>query len=330
MARPLRIEYPGAIYHVMARGNARQAIFTDDADRQKLLKNLEDTVLRCGWELFSFVFMPNHIHLFLCTPRPNLSGGMQRLLSTYASGYARRHGRQGHLFQGRFKAELVEDESYFWTVSRYIHLNPVRGKHPGVSHPRDWAWSSYGGYADGGRRLSWVAYDGLLEAWEGGWGGTDAAAAYRRYVEQGLETPPENPFSRAVHGWLLGGEGFVDRIGKLMKSPRYGDEVPRARLLGSVKVERVWEAVIGHYRIDPEVLSTRGEGHMGRAVAAWLARRLTSVTLRELSDRLGLGRPESVSNLTRRVEGEMAKNEKLRQEIATIESQILHKTKNKV
>ena len=118
MARPLRIEYAGAIYHVMPRGNAGQAIFKDDVDRQNLFDGLEDTVIRCGWELFSFVFMPNHIHLFFRTPRPNLSRGMQRFLSSDANRYAKRHRCPGHLFQGRFKDELIEDESHFWSVSR--------------------------------------------------------------------------------------------------------------------------------------------------------------------------------------------------------------------
>ena len=291
MARPLRIEYAGAIYHVMSRGNARQAIFRDDTDRQELLEDLEGTVVRCGWELFSFVFMPNHFRLFFRTPRPDLSRGMQRLLSTYASGYARRHRRPGHLFQGRFQVELIENESHFWTISRYIHLNAVRGRRPLVSHPRDWPWSSFPGYADKRKRMSWVAYDTLLDAWQGGSGGSSPVAAYRRYVEQGLQTPPENPFDKAVHGWLLGGKGFVNRIRKKMKSPRFADEVPRARSLRSVTVESVFTAVTRHYKVDPEVLSSRGDGHIARAVAAWLARRLSSATLRELSVLLGLGRP---------------------------------------
>ena len=164
MARPFRIEYAGAIYHVMSRGNARQAIFLNDDDRERILKDLEDTVVRCGWELFSYCLMPNHFHLFFRTPRPNLSRGMQRLLSTYANGFAKRHRRPGHVFQGRFKGELVEDESYFWTVSRYIHLNPIRGRRPLVNHPRDFPWSSYRGYADKRKRLSWLAYDILLAA----------------------------------------------------------------------------------------------------------------------------------------------------------------------
>ena len=142
----LRIEYPGAIYHVMARGNGRQDIVRDDRDRQRWLDTLERTVNVLRWELFAFVLLSNHFHLFLRTPLPNLSRGMQRLLSGYAIGWARRYRRSGHVFQGRFRAELIEDESYFWTVSRYLHLNPVREP---VDHPQDWPWSSYPGYASG-------------------------------------------------------------------------------------------------------------------------------------------------------------------------------------
>ena len=130
MARPLRIEFAGASYHVMSRGNARQAIFQDDGDRQRLCSRLEASVQRFGWRLMTFVFMPNHLHLLLRTPEPNLARGMQFVLSGYANWYAKRHQRPGHLFQGRYKGELIEDDSYFWTASRYIHLNPVRGRRP--------------------------------------------------------------------------------------------------------------------------------------------------------------------------------------------------------
>lgn len=104
---------------------------------------------------------------------------------------------------------MIEDESYFWTVSRYVHLNPVRGKRPLVEHPRDWPWSSYPGYAQRRQRLEWMAYDVLHSAWQGEMGGSDAAAAYRRFVEQGLADPPANPFRDAVDGWLLGSKEFV-------------------------------------------------------------------------------------------------------------------------
>ena len=112
MSRPLRVEFPGAIHHVMCRGNGRQQIFHDDGDYQRLLDGLALTVNRYGWETFSFVMMPNHFHVFLRTPQPNLSRGMQYLASGYANWYAKRHRRPGHLLQGRFKSELVEDETY--------------------------------------------------------------------------------------------------------------------------------------------------------------------------------------------------------------------------
>ena len=157
-------------------------------------------------------FMPNHLHLFLSTPRPNLSRGMQYLVSGYANWHAKRHRRPGHLFQGRFKSELIEDESYCWTVSRYVHLNPTRGKAPLAIHPRDWPWSSYRGYAQRRHRVRWMAYDVMYSAWRGEVGGSDPEAAYRRFVEAGLAKPPQNPLRPAVHGWLVGSQGFVDRI----------------------------------------------------------------------------------------------------------------------
>ena len=123
MARPLRIEFPNAIYHVMARGNGRQRIFHADADYQRMTDGLAKTVSRTGWQVFAFVWMPNHIHLFVRTPKPNLSVGMQYLLSGYANWYAKRLQRAGHLFQGRFKAELVEDESYFWRAASHNILD---------------------------------------------------------------------------------------------------------------------------------------------------------------------------------------------------------------
>ena len=128
MARRLRIQYSDAIYHVMARGNGRQDIVQDDADRGRLVACLERAVRRSGWSLYAFVFLTNHLHLVLKTPRPNLAKGMQLFLSSYANGWARRHRHCGHLFQGRYRTELVEDETYLWVLTRYVHLNPGPGR----------------------------------------------------------------------------------------------------------------------------------------------------------------------------------------------------------
>ena len=323
MARPLRIEYEGAIYHVMARGNGKQRLFHREGDYQRMVDGLEKTVERTGWEVFAFVWMPNHIHLFFRTPRPNLSRGMQYLLSGYANWYARRHQRSGHLFQGRFKGELIEDEAYFWNVSRYLHLNPVRGKRPLVEHPRDWPWSSYRGYARKAAQVDWIRYDQLYAAWQGETGGHHPEAAYRRFVESGVTNPPPSPLETAREGWLLGGEEFAARVKRLMKRPQHVDEVPQWKRL-ELRAVDVMQAVAGFYNVSCEAYATRRSSAPGRNLAAYLAHRRTTATLRELAELFGLGHPDSVSNLIRRAEKELAESKRLQSDLENIERLFLN------
>jgi REP element-mobilizing transposase RayT len=220
MPRRRRIEFEGAIYHVTARGNARQRIVRDDADRRRLIGGLEHAVVRYGWELLCYVVMGNHLHLLLKTPRPNLGAGMQSFLSGYAISAGRRWRRLGDLFQGRYRSEMIEDETYYWTVSAYIHLNPVRaGSAP---RPEQWEWSSYPGYRDARRAQPWVAHNVMLAAWQADQGGRDPRGAYVRFVEGGLANPPPPPFREAVGGWILGSERFVARLRSQVGSKRGG------------------------------------------------------------------------------------------------------------
>ncbi|NQU22945.1 MAG: transposase [Candidatus Nealsonbacteria bacterium] len=321
MARPLRIEYAGAVYHITARGNARQEIVIEDGDRRRLEEGLARTVVRYGWELLAFVFMTNHLHLLLRTPQPNLSAGMQYFLSGYANWFARRHQRPGHLFQSRFKGHLIEDESYFWEVGRYVHLNPLRTRRPLADHPRDWPWSSYRGYARRRDRVDWVAYDALLSAWHGQTGGPDPARAYRKFVEAGIERRPENPFRRAAFGWLLGSDEFVDRLRRRLAGEPSRPAVPQQRRLSSFTTEQVFQAVADFYGVARESFSVRG-GATPRAVAAWLARRLTTATLGELAENLGLTHYASVSNLTRKVDRQRAASQSFQRELQRLESRL--------
>ncbi len=315
MPRRLRIEYEGAIYHVMSRGNARQDIVHDDDDRRRLLDDLERVVTRCGWEVPCFVVMTNHLHLLVKTPRPNLSRGMQNFLSAYAQWCQRRRGRPGHLLQGRYKAEMIEDETYYWTVSRYIHLNPVRAKL--VEHPSQWAWSSYQGYAQRSSRLPWVAYDALLGAWRGEYGGSDASEAYQGFVEAGVGDPPSSPFREAFDGWVLGSGRFVDRL-RALHGPASSEPPDReSRELPGLSVELICLAVAEHYGVSPSELSCRGAIE-ARAAAAWLCRRYTEASLRDLAGPLGLSRGGSVSNLTRRVDARVAESAKFAEELVEI------------
>jgi REP element-mobilizing transposase RayT len=298
MPRRLRIQYPDALYHVMARGNARQDIVCDDDDRRRLLASLERAVGRFGWRLYAFVVLSNHLHLVLKTPRPNLARGMQSFLSSYANAWARRHRFAGHVFQGRYRTELVEDETYLWVLTRYVHLNPVRAGL--VADPAQWPWSSYPGYADPRRRLDWVCSEGLLAAWGGAVGGPDPEEAYRRYVTAGLADPPGSPWSAAGRGWIVGGEAFVARLRRLVGEGPPRERRREARPVLGVDLARVCAVVGASYGVPASELSRRGSRHPARAALAYLARRHTESTNRDLAAVLGLSRPESVPNLTRR------------------------------
>jgi len=319
MARPLRIEFPNAIYHVMARENGRQRIFHADADYQRMTDGLAKTIARTGWQVFAFVWMPNHTHLFVRTPKPNLSVGMRYLLSGYANWYAKRHQRTGHLFQGRFKAELVEDESYFWTLSRYVHLNPVRGKKRLVDHPSSWAWSSYPGYCRKSARVDWIEYESVLAAWQGEMGGKDSGLAYRRFVESGLETPPSNPLDNALEGWLLGSETFLKKVKKLMTKPQHIDQTPKARRLTSLDANEVITAVAAYFKASPESYQSKRSTAPGRDLAAYLAHRRTTATLRELAAAFGLSHPDSVSNLIRRAQNAISGSKSKKKDLERID-----------
>jgi REP element-mobilizing transposase RayT len=141
MPRPLRIQYPGAVYHVMNRGNGRQAIFADATDAQRFIELLGEIAAPLDWRCFAYCLMTNHYHLVVQTPHPNLSDGMQAFAARYTQAFNRRHRRDGHLFRGRFKAILVERESYLVPLIRYVVLNPVLADL--VQDPAAWRWSSY-------------------------------------------------------------------------------------------------------------------------------------------------------------------------------------------
>jgi putative transposase len=329
MARPLRVEFPGAIYHVTSRGDGKRAIFRDERDYQRLCDGLAHVVDRLGWELFSFVLTPHQFHLLLRTPRPNLSRGMQQLGSGYANWCGRRRGRSGRTFRGRFKVHLIEDESYFWSLSRYIHLNPVRGKRPLVAHPRDWPWSSYAGYDRRRRRVKWVAYDALYSASRGESGGGDPETAYRRYVGQGIKSPPENPFRAAAHGWLVGSPRFLNRIRSLMSRPKNPGKVPASRRMAALEPAIVLAAVALYYGVDQDDFQRRRSGELSRDVAAWMARRLTAATLRELAPAFGVSTADSVHNLVRRVDLALAASRTVAKDIEKIRRDLLlSKTEN--
>ena len=221
MARPLRLEFPGAVYHLTSRGNAKEDIFRDDADRAVFLQIMGSTMLRFGWLLYAYCLMGNHYHLLAETPAPNLSRGMRNLNGLYTQRFNRRHVRVGHLFQGRFKAILVERESYLLELVRYIALNPVRAAF--VSSPGAWHWSSYKVNAGFEQAPPWLCTAPIHARF--GEDRDKAAAHYREFVRAGIGL--RSPWSQLRGQVLLGTEQFAATMQPMLTSEATSTEVPR-------------------------------------------------------------------------------------------------------
>lgn len=205
MPRPIRIQEPGAIYHVYARGNARAAIFIDDRDRHNFLYMLAATVRAFGWLCHAYCLMGNHFHLIIETPLPNLSRGMHHLDSRYAQRFNWRHGRVGHVFQNRFKSSIIQRERYFLEACRYVVLNPVRAGL--VRGPGDWQWSSFSATVGAVRAPSWLHADTLLAHFAKTRGA--AREAYRRFVFDAIGGGALDERFKEFPS-VVGDEGFVE------------------------------------------------------------------------------------------------------------------------
>jgi len=300
MARPLRIQYAGALYHVMSRGNQRRPIVADEMDRQGRLDWLRRTVETYGWRLHAFVLMTNHDHLFVETPDGNLSAGMQFLNSNYSGYFKRRHRRVGHLFQGRFRGHLIEEDGYFLEVSRYLHLNPVRAKI--VQRPEEYRWSSYAGYRWASRALPWVTYQRVLG--EFGRDPVKARRGYVRFVRARIDAPGKSPFADAVGGLLLGSEEFLARVRRLLSGRPADPELPQLdRLRARPSLDEILQAVARHFgrgKTDWSPGTRRDDA--SRAIAACLARRRFGYRAVAVAAALGYSGPSGVSHAIKRIE----------------------------
>jgi REP element-mobilizing transposase RayT len=219
MARPIRTEYEGGFYHVTSRGNARQNIFADAEDYRTFLIILADVVERYRWLVHAYCLMGNHYHLLIETPQANLSQGMRQLNGVYTQKYNRRHDCVGHLFQGRYKAFIVEKDAYLLELSRYITLNPVRAKL--VSLPEDWPWSSYGATAGMKPQESFLHTDWLLGVFSPS--KVQARELYATFVKEGLNK--ESPLKEARGGLILGRDNFIEKVHQLIEESERDEAV---------------------------------------------------------------------------------------------------------
>lgn len=302
MARKLRVEYPGAIYHVMNRGDRREPIFKDDVDRRRFLETLGEVCGKTDWQVLAYCLMPNHFHLVVETPQGNLVAGMKWFLGTYTSRFNRRHKVFGHLFSGRYKALIVDGngDGYLRTVCDYVHLNPARSRGSGMLKPeqrlREYSWSSWPEYLKSpGKRWPWLRTERLL----GEYHLPKDSAAGRRRLEEALEqrrSAEEGVEFKAIRrGWFFGNDTLKQELLAQMSEQagksHYGEEL---RESAEAKAERIVVEELKRLRLAEDELNKRRKGDPEKTRIAWRLRRETTVTLGWISKRLRMGSPSMV------------------------------------
>jgi REP-associated tyrosine transposase len=291
MSRPLRIEYRGAVYHVLCRGNNRQKIFRDDLDRKWYLERLAYYCEVKEVALLGYCLLSNHIHLLVETPQGNLSKMMQAFQTSYTLYSNRRHGRSGHVFEQRYKALLVDKDNYLLQVSRYIHRNPVEAKL--VGRPQDYRWSSYGAYVNA-KAVRGLSTSLVLEQLRGK--RREQIRNYREYVESdpGLGVSEEPP--PTIKGVVIGDTEFAEEV---LNRRRRRVVMERGYTLGEVeqavcRVARIKREELGRAQRRPAV-------KRARELFMYLGRHHTGANLREIADRLGVRDISTVSHGEKRV-----------------------------
>jgi putative transposase len=294
MARQLRIQYAGAVYHVMNRGDRGEAVFKDERDYELFLETLAQACGKAGWQVHAYCLMSNHFHLVVETPQPTLVDGMKWLLGTYTGRFNRRHQQFGHLFSGRYKALVVDGsgDGYLKTVCDYVHLNPVRAKLIAPDQKLEaFGWSSYPHYlAKPGQRPGWLRVDRLLGEWRIF---QDRPAGRRRFgalMEERRTEDRGEEFRPVERGWCLGGEEFrrelLEQVSRLPGRSHYGETVQESV---AVRAERLVKEKLRARRWSGQDLARRRKGDAEKVKLAAELRTETTMPLSWIAERLVMG-----------------------------------------
>ena len=291
---------PDGVYHVTSRGLERRPIVRDDIDRARWLELLDRVAARRDWRVLGWALMDNHYHLFVRTPNPDLSAGVHDLGAGYATGFNRRHRRVGPLFQGRFKAVLVQRDYHYWELSRYVHLNPVRAGL--VSVPEHYPWSSCRFCFSSRGAPAWLAWEEVL----GQHGRTmrTAREAYHRFLAEGVASPPPSPLGDATASTLLGSPQFLERMKAWLQDRLPDRDVPAARALRrAISMDEIIRVVADVFGVSGDQwLTARGTHHNdARSAAIHLCHRFTPVPVEQIGQRFGGIQGSAVCHLLRRL-----------------------------
>jgi putative transposase len=303
MSRPLRIEYLGAFYHVMSRGNEKQAIYRNRDDRKKFLDYLETATTRYAASIHCYCLMDNHYHLLIETPEGNLAQIMRHINGAYTSYFNTRHHRIGHLFQGRYHSILVDADAYFLPLSRYIHLNPV--KEGLISDPAQYEWSSYRAYLDLQDAAKWLRTDFLLAILGHD---RDVQSRYRNYVEND-DKSFEELYAKSLHSMtILGRKEFVEEISdELLIKRSCSRDLPTVRKLrGRPEIHRVFKVVSNELKNDYR---------LAKKMSIYLCHHFSSCSLHDIGAYFGVGE-SAISESSNRFAATLYQDQRLAETVA--------------
>jgi putative transposase len=322
MARPLRIQFPGAWYHMMNRGASRQRIFLNENDRKDFLNLLGETSDMFTIQIHAYCLLDNHYHLLIHTPQGNISRSMRHLNGVYTQRFNRKHGTDGSIFRGRFKAILIDADSYLLEVTRYIHLNPVRANIVGT--PEQYPWSSHNAYLEKPQSLSWLLRDEVLGRF--GEKLNQSIKSYREFIQAGIPSDIEEFYTMKRRPIILGAERFKDWVRtKLISSGEEDYEIPEAKgLHSSISANHVIDIIMKSYKVGKETLERvhRGKWNEPRDVAIYLCRKECGLTLKEIATKLGITAYTTISMAYRRVERRITKDDSFRKRLNTITKEL--------
>ena len=298
MARPLRVEYEGAFYHITSRGNERKDIFKSEKDKEKFLNYLERAKEKFEIVVHAYCLLSNHYHLIIETPYANLSKCMQYINSSYTTYYNVKRNRHGHLFQGRYKGILIEVDEYLKVLSRYIHLNPIKaGMEKRLG---EYKWSSYYYYIEKKKLPVFLKTQHVLDYFGG------SKVRYRKYVEEGVLKDIANPLEKINQWNILGCEGFINMIqNNYLKEKKEDRDLPRVK-----NIKKSFSRIVAEIKKVKDVSEKEQ-----RKLLVYFLRKYTDFNLEEIADRLG-GKKLSVSGvsvITARLEKDKDNNKRLAQ-----------------
>ena len=309
MARPLRILYPDAWYHIMNRGRRREPIFTEGKDYQLFIELLKETSETWNIRIAAYCLMPNHYHLLLQTPEGNVSRGMRHIDGVYTQRFNRFHGCDGQLFRGRYKSILIDADEYLLQLVRYIHRNPVRA---GVTKRMEgYLWTSHVGYLSGGKKWAWLYRDKVLCMLTDN--AKDRVNRYREFMSEGDDHEVIQLMEGRKWPAMVGSEGFLNKIKARFFKDKGDEEIPESRQMAP-DGKRIRATVCEFYGVEEGdlLVSRRGVFNEPRNMAIYLTRMLGRATLKETSGAFQIEKCSTVSSVSERMKTLIATQKAMR------------------